>query len=119
MKNDNSESRLSGNICCFLWGIGLGLIFIMFHSGITNTISELSEPDKYEHKNINKAAQQIFHEYSSYNDIVTDYNVEHNIYIKVEKEYPSSKEVSFVIKNDIIAEQETYYVDKDLNYTKK
>ncbi len=38
---------------------------------------------------------------------------------KIENEYPSSKEVSLVTKNGFIAVQETYYIDKNINYTKK
>ena len=62
--------------------------------------------------------QNIIEQYASFDDIETDYNPEHRVFVMVKASYPSSKEVTFRRGNDRRTEK-TYYIKNDLTYVKK
>ncbi|WP_303814146.1 hypothetical protein [Selenomonas ruminantium] len=98
--------RLAIDFSCFLLGVCLSIILVFLYKSCNNE----------RHESMDEIASQIFREYSSYDEVRTDYNVEKGVYIKIVNEYPSSKEVS-LIKNRL--ENGTYYIDKNLYYKKK
>ena len=98
--------RLATDFVCFLLGVCLSIFLAFLYKSCSNE----------RHESMDEIASQIFREYSSYDEVRTDYNVEKGVYIKIVNEYPSSKEVS-LIKNRL--ENGTYYIDKNLYYKKK
>ena len=62
--------------------------------------------------------KNVIEQYASFDDIETDYNPEHGVFVMVKASYPSSKEVTFRRGNDRRTEK-TYYIKNDLTYVKK